>query len=246
MTQQTHDENQRHGPRRSPPNSRDLSGTRLPDLSWDSAQTNGSLETLYRDVESRVIEAIDWYLKDKRGQARWSRSLRALAILLASAGGLIPLVVSDGNPIDSRWGYVLLAMAASCVALDRLFGFSSAWMRYLTASMALQRLLTQLQFEWTALTAAPTASGSTADSTRHVLGRLQAYSLAVRDLVAEETAEWTTEFRTNLSQLERNIRTSTARDVDVSTGVGNGAPTTVVRPAAPQARRSDSHLTPDS
>jgi len=54
--------------------------------------TESALTQLYRYAEGRAIEAIDWYLADKRGKRSWSRGLRLLAIVLVTAGALQPLV----------------------------------------------------------------------------------------------------------------------------------------------------------
>src|SRR5215217_2782882 len=45
--------------------------------------TEAALTQLYRYAEGRAIEAIDWYLADKRGKRSWSRGLRLLAIVLS-------------------------------------------------------------------------------------------------------------------------------------------------------------------
>ena len=54
--------------------------------------TEAALTQRYRYAEGRAIDAIDWYLADKRGKRIWSRGLRLLVILLVTAGGLQPLL----------------------------------------------------------------------------------------------------------------------------------------------------------
>ena len=51
-----------------------------------------ALTELFKRSEDRAIEAIDWYLADKRLKRRISQILRGATILLGAAGGLAPLV----------------------------------------------------------------------------------------------------------------------------------------------------------
>jgi hypothetical protein len=52
------------------------------------ADTEAALTRLYRYAEGRAIDAINWYLADKRGKRSWSRGLRLPAIVLVTAGAL--------------------------------------------------------------------------------------------------------------------------------------------------------------
>jgi len=47
-----------------------------------------------------------------------------------------------------RWGYILIALGGDLFLFDRYFGFSTSWMRYMTAQMALQRNLEKFQLSW--------------------------------------------------------------------------------------------------
>jgi hypothetical protein len=104
--------------------SSDLAGNSLPKPSWPSTAAIPWIEPLFLYLEAHALVAIDWYLEDKRSKARWSRSLRVLTILLTAGGGLVPLLRASGvETLRAEWGYVLLALAAACIGLDRFFGF---------------------------------------------------------------------------------------------------------------------------
>lgn len=63
-------------------------GGAIPDQAlhqWQDPEV--ALALLYRHAEARAIDAVDWYLEDKRGKRAWSRGLRVVAILLVIAGG---------------------------------------------------------------------------------------------------------------------------------------------------------------
>src|SRR5215218_7785801 len=131
---------------------RDLRAGPIPAAALEQWQdTETALTQLYRYAEARAIDAIDWYLADKRSKRIWSRGLRLLVILLVTAGGLQPLLdAAAPGPSRTAWGYVLLALAAACIGLDRFFGISSGWMRSMTTAQALERRLEQLQYDWAA------------------------------------------------------------------------------------------------
>src|SRR5215211_903403 len=70
---------------------RDLRAGPIPAAALEQWQdTETALTQLYRYAEARAIDAIDWYLADKRSKRIWSRGLRLLVILLVTAGGLQP------------------------------------------------------------------------------------------------------------------------------------------------------------
>jgi SMODS and SLOG-associating 2TM effector domain 2 len=170
---------------------------------WQDTET--ALTQLYRYAEGRAIEAIDWYLADKRGKRSWSRGLRLLAIVLVTAGALQPLLdAAAPGPSRTAWGYVLLAMAAACIGFDRFFGLSSGWMRSMTCAQALQRRLEQLQYDWAAECARSAARTVDPKQVQNRLALLRVFSDDMAALLQQETASWVLEFQSSLLRLERS------------------------------------------
>ena len=185
---------------------RDLRAGPIPTPALEQWQdTEAALTLLYRHAEGRAIDAIDWYLADKRGKRSWSRGLRLLAILLVTAGALQPLLdAAAPGPSRTAWGYVLLALAAACIGLDRFFGISSGWMRSMTTAQALERRLEQLQYDWAAECARTAARTVDPKQAQNRLALLRASSDDMAALMQQETAEWVLEFQSNLLRLERS------------------------------------------
>jgi SMODS and SLOG-associating 2TM effector domain 2 len=185
---------------------RDLRAGPFPTAAMEEWQdTEAALVQLYRYAEGRAIEAIDWYLQDKRSKRIWSRGLRLLAILLVIAGGLQPLLdAAAPGPSRTAWGYVLLAMAAACIGFDRCFGLTSGWMRSVTTAQALERRLGQLQYDWAAECARSASRTVDPKQVQHRLALLRVFSDDVAVLLQQETAEWVLEFQSNLLRLERS------------------------------------------
>ena len=108
-----------------------------------------------------------------------------------------------------RWvpvASILAALSAGCIAFDRLFGFSSNWMRYLTAQLELQHQLELLQFGWarraleSRLAAGPKGENLTAS-----LNLLQTALASVNQALKTETLEWVTHFAGALQELEKSV-----------------------------------------
>jgi hypothetical protein len=86
-----------------------MSPTQPATTDWTSAETPANLHQLYVWAQGVATAAIDWYMIEKEGKARWSRGLRATAAVLAASGGAVPIAaLSAGHPalgasFSSRW-----------------------------------------------------------------------------------------------------------------------------------------------
>jgi hypothetical protein len=179
----------------------DLHPARFPELAWGEADLATSLEAVYHWVEGEGIRAAAWYLQEKKPKARWSRLLRIVAILFATAGAALPFVAANTGRIGFEWGYVMLACAAGAVAMDRFFGFSTAWMRYMTAELAIQQRLRDLQFEWTRLLLDRGTRTVGAHDASTVLEMLAVAAADIQGEIRRETAAWADEFQSNIGEL---------------------------------------------
>jgi hypothetical protein len=179
----------------------------IPLLSWAKEDVAESLATLYAVVEGRAMETIDWYLNEKKSKSNWARGLRVTAILLGAAGALIPLLnLASSQVLDVRWGYVALALAAAAVALDRFFGFSSGWMRYIITSFRLQRLLADFQFEWATRSAPLEGSTPEPEQVTELLTLLRKVLSTILEEVERETISWAQQFQSNVGGIDRNLQ----------------------------------------
>jgi hypothetical protein len=194
----------------------------------DSRHRLDAIEALRDWAEGQAEDAIDWYLKDKAIRRVGSRLLRALAIVLVVAGGLMPLLSAAWTGNAAGWGYVLLAAAAGCVAFDHFFGLSSGWMRDMAAAQTLQRRLTEFRLEWTtnllrpaSHTAEQVAGGGSAVDDAELTRRLNLvgqFAMEIADLVESETSEWLTEFRSSVGRLDGQTAWPTTSGHQINTG----------------------------
>jgi hypothetical protein len=175
------------------------------EVRWDPSDVAESLQRLGQLAESNAIAVQQWYLTEKVSKARWSKALRLAAASLALGGTLIPLIALAGvSEVSASWGYVLLAAGAGCIAIDRVFGFSSSWLRYMTAAMRLSRIIREFQYSSLTRTA-PVRAGSESVLTEEGIGRVLTFNRAVAEVVEDETAEWVAEFTSALTALETAV-----------------------------------------
>lgn len=175
------------------------------------SETEVALKGLFDYVEARAQEQIRWYWRKKVWKARMSWSLRFVVIVLSTLGALVPIIKATFPPITTSYdfgqaGYLLIALAAGCVGLDRFFGYSSGWIRYVTTAMAIEKALEEYRMEWTRMTAKSGEHPPDADLVDGLIQLSKAFTLSVKVLVEQETKAWATEFQSNLAQLEADLK----------------------------------------
>ena len=122
---------------------RDLVVKGLPPLNWESGQVSDSLTQLRDYAVELVEESIQWYRGAKRPMMKAGRGLRFVAIIFGAVAGMIPvlaeLITVDGSPlIDPLWSAIAIGLSATLVLVDKFYGCTSAWVRYLQAELDLQ------------------------------------------------------------------------------------------------------------
>lgn len=186
----------------------DLEVQALPELKWSSSEAEASIRELFRWVEYNALLAQNWYLTEKSGKKRMSKVIRASSIVLLTIGSLVPIVsLAAPKMVHVEWGYALLIIGAGVILLDRVFGFSSAWNRYMRTSAYLNKIIVKYQLEWSSW------------ETSKPQDPIEAASIAIRSIlipfteeisltVEDETLQWASEFTANLEQLRSSLSTN--------------------------------------
>lgn len=181
----------------------------LPELSWEPARRGESLQKLADYVAAEAASAISWYLRKKRSKQWLAKILRSSAIGATALAGLIPMLaeiyVDQGVPqIAPAWASVALLVAASCVGLDRFFGYSSAWMRFLTTEMQIRHALHDFLLDWELRRAAWEGQEDPgAEEAEAGLKRCKAFLAEVNDILKAEMDSWVTEFRAAIADIDK-------------------------------------------
>ena len=185
----------------------------LGSLSWKTPEeTEQSLGQLYRYAEKHAGDAAAWYWWSKKPKAMRSRGLRLAAILLTTFGGLAPLINAVGwlqpplNLYVGQAGYVLLGLAAACVGLDRFFGYSSGWMRYVSTAQDITKTVSEFRMDWAMMLAKIGNGPPATEQVQQMIQRIKEFVVAMDHHVEKETQTWIAEFKTSLADIEKNIK----------------------------------------
>jgi hypothetical protein len=163
----------------------------------------------------RFDAAIGYYERRSPSKRFVAKGLRAVALGMGMLASLVPLVVSfvfsvylQGKAAQAKdWvglSAIFAVVALGLVGIDRLFGFSSGWMRFVSVTLDLQARRSAFRVGW----AKERHRAGRAPDDEHLLSCLDLLgaSLAgIDDLVRAETQTWVTEFRGALAELDKSI-----------------------------------------
>lgn len=189
----------------------------LSELDWNSDKVLDSLGRFRAFVVERANDAIRYYQFAKKPKKRWAIWLRMGALVFAGAAGILPILsqiwTADGRAmIPPAWASVFLTLAAGAVAVDRFFGFSSAWMRFMSSELRIRRLVDDFELDWEATRARWAGKKPDVTETQQMIERGKAFLALLADVVREETDQWIMEFRETLRQLDESARTAAAME----------------------------------
>ncbi|MGA2904890.1 MAG: SLATT domain-containing protein [Candidatus Korobacteraceae bacterium] len=180
-------------------------------IAWDPNNVPGSLSAIREYVEAEAVKAIDWYFASKKWKSICSRWLRASAILLSTAAGIVPLaivlILKKDNISTGLWVSLLLGLAAGIVGIDHFFGLSSGWVRYVITATGIQSALEDFRMDWNMLSAHLSAP-PTNEQILALIDRAKSFRSSVAGMVLDETKAWAAEFQSSMAQLEKDVKTS--------------------------------------
>jgi conflict system pore-forming effector with SLATT domain len=181
-------------------------------IAWDSSDPAKSLQNIRNVVEAEGQKAIDWYWKAKRWKRIPSQWIQFCALLLTAAAGIVPIIVQlfrnpgaaipfDSGPLAS----LFVGIAAALLGLDKAFGYSSGWTRYVLTATSMTKLLHEFRMDWVALSAAAAVSPTT-EQQAAMIQRAKEFVSTIQALIAQETKDWATEFQSNMAQMEKDLK----------------------------------------
>ena len=206
------------------------------------------LEALRAYAEAKIHNELAWYFSKKTGRSKTSQRLRLSAVVLSILGGLVPLVIAlfGGRPSwgwlgwfgDVRFGqlgYLFLALAGGLILLDRYFGFSTGWMRYIVAIQAIEKARESFRLDWATLSRklalTPRGTPEHTEAADRLIQRARSVIVEVKEHSEKETQAWILEFQTNLAQFEKDLKSQMEAGrpggIDVEVTDGNKADTPV-------------------
>ncbi len=194
-------------------NSQNINADERPIPNWDPSKPEESLDEIYAYVLTEASKSIQWYWKNKKSKALLSRWIRFLVWALAAVAGLLPIVGALFLPADHHsnltnglWPSLLLGIAAGLLGLDKGFGYSSGWARYVLTATNIRKSLEEFRLDWTALRA-KAGNQLTSDGVAPLIERARQFRADIEALVLQETKDWVTEFQSTMAQMEKDVAT---------------------------------------
>lgn len=180
---------------------------KLDPLNWAKDKKIDSIEKLYKYVTGLAEEAISWYLKRKDIKKRGALITRWSAIFLTSAAGIIPLISEIlFDKINALWGSVAIILAGSFIGFDKFGGFSTGWMRYLTAELKIRNSLQSFKIEWEIRKSPLNGNDPDDRQLKSFLDMCKTFLLTTNTTIENEFDEWKLEFKNALKQIDNAVK----------------------------------------
>jgi hypothetical protein len=191
----------------------DLVSAESAEFSWRDGQRLSCLKKLREIVASKIEMTAAWYMRGKKGRRIFCRFSRVGAVVLATLAAAQPTIAEiyrsqDRLLVRPGIATILALAAAALLLLDRFFGASTGWVRYISSGLALNDLRDEFEAMWRLETAAWGDAEPNIDQTKHTVTVLQGFITRVNDIVRAETEAWKAEFQSALQQVEEYAKTA--------------------------------------
>jgi conflict system pore-forming effector with SLATT domain len=116
----------------------DLQPAQAAEFSWAEGQRLSSLKKLRDIVANKIDITAGWYMRGKKGRRIFGRFARVGTMVLATLAAAQPTIAEMYRSQDHFWVQpgittIFALAAAALLLLDRFFGASTGWVRYMTA-----------------------------------------------------------------------------------------------------------------
>lgn len=185
-------------------------------LPWDSEHLSESLEKLYQFTVAEAQRSEDWYWKNSQQKKKWAQFLRVFTIVATALGGIIPIIVQifgtlDKSWLSPAWASVLIALGATALGLDRFFGFSSGWIRFVTTALNIKAWISEFQYDCEIDRVAWKGQAPDYKQAQAAIVKSAAFAQKISTAVQEETRSWVEEFQNALKALDQELKDQATR-----------------------------------
>jgi hypothetical protein len=180
---------------------------------WDeykNKEPDEILASTYAHVDATSSQLCNWYWSSIGPKRITSQLIRGIAISLGLLGATLPLVSAffenEEKLFCSQFAVICLAIAGLLQIADRVFGWSSGWMRYITTVTAMENHRRTFQLEWAAYLINKSSPPDGGDA-KTLFDLAKALEQKLAALQEEETNKWVAEFNAGISILESVVKT---------------------------------------
>lgn len=181
--------------------------------SWDQ-YTNMDISVVFSEIYKRArvasVKTRDWYWQSIKAKRKTSVFFRGLSFFLLICGAVLPILAgfSDDNATRlyfSQAGVASLAFAGLLQAADRVFGWSSGWLRYVTTVTAMEGVTRKFNLDWADYMINKTTPLDLSDK-RPLFELAKQMEEDIYKLQSDETEKWVAEFNSSLALLSDLIK----------------------------------------
>jgi hypothetical protein len=182
-------------------------------LSWNEYTNKAAataLPIIYNHAVSVSKAKREWYWKSIKSNRRASIFILLLTLFLLILGTILPILAGLGDMPEVRLRYTQIGVVAlACAGLlqvsDRVFGWSSGWLRYITTVTAMENLTHKFELDWAGYVVAKRNVAD--DDIKTMFELAKQFEDSVSKLQSDETATWVTEFGSGVVLLGELIKT---------------------------------------
>lgn len=194
---------------------KDLRAGDFPTLHWETGKRANSLDQLCTYAKGQAQQSIDWYFRKRQLRRYFCRALRLFVILLTAFSGLLPLInqinqqqstIGQHDALNPLWAAVALAIAATLILVDRFYGFTNGWIRFLLTARQLIEALEAFHFEVERQKLLWDNSEPNLEQATTLLGKIQQFHEKMLSIVSDETRAWAAEFTDILKQIDNQVK----------------------------------------
>jgi len=190
---------------------RDLATDTL--LHWDEYEDKSpeeALPAIYAHAAATSKTVCGWYWAGIRRKRRAALAARFITFALLIFGTVLPIVAGLRNSAEVRLQFTQSGVAAAAAGgllqvADRVFGWSSGWIRYVTTVTTMENLTRAFELDWAGYILGKGGVLDRADM-KPLFDIAERFETEIRKLQADETEKWAVEFNSGTALLNDLIK----------------------------------------
>ena len=175
-------------------------------LAWDKYKdkpVDEALPSIYEHASGKSNKTCGWYWASIKNKRRASLFFRFITFGLVILGTLLPILAGLMTKPEIRlqftqWGVAALALGGLLQVADRVFGWSSGWLRYITTVTAMENLTRKFEMDWAGYVLSKTTALEKAD-VKKLFEVAKQFVDGISKMQSEETDKWVTEFNSGMA-----------------------------------------------
>jgi hypothetical protein len=168
-------------------------------------------QEIFDSAISKSKKARDWYWASIESKKFWSILIRCITFILVLTGAVLPILAGMNKDLEKSLQFTQSAVAILAAAglfynADKVFGWSSGWLRYISTVSEMEAITQKFRLDWAEYFI--TKSISTQDFKKSDLfEKAEKLQNDIKNLQNQETEKWVTEYNENSALLGELINT---------------------------------------